>query len=759
MSQNPVDSKERQRHPHWQAECSYLEAVNKLLKESIERETNNLVAARQSLIKAQEELQENMPYSAEDTDKSADTSQYLNIVYAQAASYQVSLQKLRLYQRLEGSPYFGRIDFTEKGLPRESFYIGRGTLRDPESFRIMVYDWRAPVSSLFYRAGLGPASYQAPDGEISGEVDLKRQYDIKKGSLNFFFDTEVNIHDEMLIRALSQNASAKMRDIVETIQKEQDMIIRDSESDLLMVQGTAGSGKTSVALHRVAYLMYQSLARPLAAHNVLVISPHEVFSTYISQVLPDLGEENINSLTFEILIAQYLTQGQQMLTRAQQLETLLITKSYKSQKLARDTAAFKTSAAFCTILERYARYYEHKIYRFPDIYYNGSYIATRQELKEESLRDRLTIPFTKRLEQIKKRLLQKLHQAKRKRLPELEEFVTNYPDHQLEIRSFARLLSYKHSAGLLHMIMQIDQIDFTALYRSLFVDPVLFYNLARGLTLPDNIDEILAFCRQSGDPQILSYEDALAKAYLKILLDGTKTYPDIKQIVVDEFQDYGPLHYALLNRIFPKASYTIIGDIHQSVANVGNLSLFEDIKKILNKKKSSLAVLRQSFRSSYEISLFSQQFLTDPNDTVHFERHGTPPIIRFFTDQNSLDRGIIEYIRYCRSQGYESIALICKTMAQAKALYKRLRQQTPLRLITENSTELVSGALVLPVYLAKGLEFDSVLLYQTNAENYNSPDDRRLLYIGATRALHHLALYYSGRLSPLVNHGSINQPY
>lgn len=751
MSQSSNHPPTMSQHPHWSAECAYLDSVNNLLQHNIDRETKKLAQSRQDLLDVQSYVQENMASSAADTDKGADTSQYLNILNTQAASYQVILQKLKQYKLMQGTPYFGRIDFVEQGSDREAVYIGRGTLMDQDKYEIKVYDWRSPIASIFYRAGLGKAAYKAPDGEISGEVLLKRQYEIHQSKLHFFFDTELNIKDQMLVQALSQNASPQMKDIVETIQKEQDVIIRDVDSDLLMVQGTAGSGKTSVALHRVAYLMYQALAKPLVAHNVILISPNEIFSQYISQVLPDLGEEKINNLTFDLLIAQYLSEGQQMLSKAQQTEILLCSTDPAAQTLDREIAAFKTSTAFCTLLERLAWHYEHKVYRFPDIYHNNKYLANRQELKAELMRDRKTVPFTKRLSHIKERLLEKIHLSKKERLPELELFVTNYPDHQLEIRAFARLLSYKNSAGTMHAIQQLDQIDFSAIYSSLWQDRPLFYRLAKGLKLPPNIDEILAVCQSRWNPQLLNYEDGAGIAYLRILLEGTQSYLDIKQVVVDEVQDYGPLHFALLQHWFPKARYTVLGDVEQTVASPASLSLYEDIKNVLNKPKSTLAVLKQSFRNSYEISAFSSQFLNQPDQVLHFQRHGTAPAVFSLPDQAALDQKLINQIKSCRAQGHQSIAIICKTMAQASALVQRIRHLTPLRLITENSTELGSGTLVLPIYLAKGLEFDAVLLYQTTVENYQTPEDRRLLYIASTRALHHLSLFYSGEISPLIN--------
>ncbi len=736
-------------HPDFHLEAGYLAKTLALLQKCLAAELEKLDQTHQSLVEAREELQDNLPASPNDADKRADTTQALNVLRAQAAAYQAIQYKIGQYQRMEPAPYFGRVDFIETGYPSESIYIGRGTLIDPSDGRIRVYDWRAPVSSLYYRYGLGKAFYQAPAGEIHGEVTLKRQYDIRNGELAYFIDTDINIDDPSLRYALSQNASPQMKAIVETIQKEQDQIIRDMDSELLMVQGSAGSGKTSVALHRVAYLMYRGLTSRLAAHHIIIISPNALFSQYISQVLPDLGEENIANLTFDTVFAG-LDAGRPVETRAKQAEALLSNPDPAAAALDRDILAFKASSVFCTLLDRLVWHYEHKILSFPDFYCNGHYIAQRAELKEELLRDRVSLPLTKRLAQIQERLLEKIHKEKKERLPQLEEFVSNFPDHQLEVRSFARLLSAKRSASLVRAAQKITEINGLSVYRLLFEDPGLFRRLSKGLTLPDNIEQILEASREKLTADSLSHADGAALTYLKLKLDGLQSYPDIQQVIVDEVQDYGPLHFALLDRWFPNARYTILGDLCQSVERPAPESLFEDIRKVLHKKKAASVILRQSYRSSFEISRFSQRFLDHPETVEPFERHEGAPEITGFPDRETMDRALTEGIRKYRETGCGSIAVLCKTMAEANGLYQRLRGRHALRLVTEDTPNVGSGTMILPIYLAKGLEFDAVLVYSADAGSFSSSDDRRLLYIACTRALHHLSLYYAGEKSPLI---------
>ena len=736
-------------HPDHALETAYLAKTMDLLRQSLADELDKLIQSKKDLLEAREDLQDNLPGSPNDTDKRADTSQSLNALRAQAAAYQTIQYKIAQYKRMESSPYFGRVDFTETGYPKESIYIGRGTLIDHANGHIRIYDWRAPVSSIFYRYGLGAASYLAPAGEISGQVTLKRQYDIQEGQLAYFIDTDINIDDQVLRYALSQNATPQMKAIVETIQKEQDQIIRDMDSELLLVQGSAGSGKTSVALHRVAYLMYQGLTSPLAAHHIIIVSPNALFSQYIAQVLPDLGEENIASLTFDTVFSN-LDIGRPVETRSQQAEALLGNPDTEAAALEREMLAFKTSSVFCTLLDRLIWHYEHKILAFPDFYYNGRYLARRQDLKAELLRDRVKIPLTKRLAQIQERLLEKIHEAKKDRIPSLEEFVSNHPDHQLEIRGFARLLSVKRSASLVQAAQQITILDPLSIYKLLFEDPVLFGRLAKDLSLPENIADIQSACRRRLDTETLSHVDGAALTYLKTKLDGPVAYPDIQQVIVDEVQDYGALHFTLLNLWFPNARYTVLGDISQSMERQASMDLYDEIQRVLHKKKAAMVILRQSYRSSYEIGRFCRRFLDNPETVEPFERHESEPEVHGFADREAADQALIEGIRECRQAQCRSIAVICKTMSDAKDLYQRLRGQFALRLVTEDTPQIGSGTLILPVYLAKGLEFDAVLAYGTDAGHYSTPDDRRLLYIACTRALHHLSLYYFGSKSPLI---------
>ncbi len=677
-------------------------------------------------------------------------SQYVNPVSHKIAQYEMESNRILLLEKMLESPYFARIDFKFDDTPGvRNVYIGLSSLKDDKSREMYVYDWRSPIASVFYRFGTGKVFYEAPKGKISGEVGLKRQYEIKQGRLEYFFDADVQIIDEFLRKLLSQNASPKMKTIVETIQREQDIIIRDMEMDLMMVQGVAGSGKTSVALHRVAYLMYQGLSTRLSHNDILVISPNTLFEQYISSVLPELGENNVNSTIFEEILRQVLP-IKPMQSRNQFLEGLLSAADEGYRNLLKSSTRFKGSSQFIEILQRFIKDWPRRWLDFSDVYYNGRHIASRQLLKARILKANKASLLSVRLEQLEKHILELVHQERKRRIEKLERHVAAKPGHEFEVEAEARMLSIYESTALLKQIRRFTQPDHLELYRRLFSNKDYFYSLAKGIELPDDIEGILDFTRENLKKDYVHYDDALALAFLRLKTQGYTDYQGIKQVVIDEAQDYHPIHYAILNAMYPKARYTVVGDIDQTIGKQEDLSLYDQIAEIFAKKKSTLVTLEQSFRCTNEILTFSAQFL-DPGFKVHnFRRKGEIPKVLTAPSRSALDRLIIAECMTCKEMGYRSIALISKTGRDATSLYERLQDKIDIKLITSGMAADLSGVFILPIYMAKGLEFDAVLICDVDKDHFNSEADKNLLYIASTRALHRLNLFYSGEISPLL---------
>jgi DNA helicase-2/ATP-dependent DNA helicase PcrA len=680
---------------------------------------------KSAIISAKKELREEASHSianlwsSDSFEALAELSQFVNPINEKVADYEAVENKITLLERLIKSPYFARIDFKydDEDMP-ENIYIGRSSLKKDNSYEMDVYDWRSPIASVFYRFVTGQAYYDAPVGRITGEVSLKRQYEINNAVLEYFFDADVQIVDEFLRKLLSQNTSSKMKTIVESIQKDQDIVIRDMENDLLIVQGVAGSGKTSIALHRAAYLMYQGLSSKLSANNIMIISPNTLFEQYISNVIPELGEDNVTSVVFEEMLMSIL-QNNHIQSRNQFLENLITASGYRN--IIKNSIEFKTSDRFKEILDRFIHDIPSQLLKIEDIYYKGECIITKEVLLER-ISVRNEIPLWERLIQ-------------------LEEFIVDSIFDSMRIR-----LKKSEKKELLNFI----ELDALFLYRRLFSDRDYFYDLARDIELPDCMEGIFEYTQENLDTRSIHYDDAAAIAYLNLNIFGVKEYKNIKQVVIDEAQDYYPLHYEVFNLLFANAKFTILGDINQTLEKSEDLSLYEQIRKILNKKKSSLATMDKSFRCTNEILKYSSKFIEQSFEIKSFNREGDEPKIFSASDQKSLADMLVSEIELCKGKGYKSIGLICKTEKNAVTLHHMLKDKVDAPLIRNGSTADLQGVFIIPVYMSKGLEFDAVLICDADSENYYREEDKKLLYIACTRALHRLNLFCMGESSPLI---------
>ena len=546
-------------------EIQYLDEIINLLKNKLEYEKNQLENKKSDLIESRREMWENTTHSSADFDKLTDLNQYLSALQAQTFTYAELAKRISKHEKMLDSPYFARIDFTEEGYDDiEKIYIGLFNLMDDETHEIKIYDWRAPISGLYYRNEVGPVEYKAPAGLIKGYVSLKRQFKITKGKMEYFIDSNINILDEMLMVALSKNMTSKMKTIVETIQKQQDLIIRDLYNDLLVVQGVAGSGKSSVALHRIAYLMYQGLNLKLRANNVIVISPNPLFSKYISNVLPELGEDSINEYTFENIFHKLFGNKLSMKSKSENFENIITAETEEQRNFLRSYDDFKGSFVFSKIIDRFIEYYEHKLINFEDVYYNGKIIEKRELAKAFLLSGKLDMPTAKKLKIIESRILEKVRENRIERRNKIEKAVNKLNNHEFEIMSFTRLLSAKETLALTERLKKFTEFDVFELYKKLFADIILFKKISKGLELPENIDEIISYTNTTlSDSYNIPYADGIALTYMKIKAEGCDLFSDIKQVVVDEAQDYYPIHYLILKNLYKYARFTIVGDINQ----------------------------------------------------------------------------------------------------------------------------------------------------------------------------------------------------
>ncbi|HLT80289.1 MAG TPA: UvrD-helicase domain-containing protein [Cyclobacteriaceae bacterium] len=595
--------------------------------------------------------------------------------------------------KLSQTPYFGRIDFTPDSKPlRMPIYIGIHSFVGNTPGIYPIYDWRAPVSSMFYDFELGDAWYNTPGGTVKGTIRLRRQYRIRRGKMEFMIENDVNIQDDVLQLELSRTSDEKMKNIVATIQRDQNAIIRNETSTVMIIQGVAGSGKTSIAIHRIAFLLYR-FRDEISSGDILIISPNRVFSDYISNVLPELGETQIPEMGMEELAHELLEHKFTFQTFLQQVFALM-----KDTGDLGERVRFKSSLEFVNQLNRYFVHLENHWLRPRDIQVGpvrvpASFIRERFDSLQRTP------------------LLQ--------RMPMLAEEVQAYVRAEVKRRPSGRERSRIHQ-GLNEAAGSQSLME---LYRG-------FYQW---------LDREDLFTMKGN---VLEYADVFPLIYCKIRLEGISMFQHVKHLVVDEMQDYTPVQYSVLARLF-QGRKTILGDASQAI-NPYRSSTADDIRQIF--PQADVVKLNRSYRSTFEITRFTQRIVTDP-DLQIVERHGAEPEVKIFQRKEDEAAEIKALVATFRASGYRMMAIVCKKPSQARYLYDLLKA-TDVSLLTEDSDVFRDGIVVTTVPLAKGLEFDEVIVPFATRENYGNEGDRRLLYIACTRAMHKLTVTLTGERSP-----------
>lgn len=615
-----------------------------------------------------------------------------------AFSGESAVARKRKLMKLHESPYFGRIDFATGDTDATPVYIGIYTFFDDRSAENLIYDWRAPISSMFYDFELGPASYETPGGQIRGTIRLKRQYLIRDGIMEFMIENDVNIHDEVLQKELSKAADDKMKTIVATIQRDQNAVIRNDDSPVIIIQGVAGSGKTSIALHRIAFLLYR-FRESIAAKDILIISPNKVFADYISNVLPELGEEQIPEMGMEEL-AQDLLEGKfHFQTFFQQVSFLLETHDHGFIERIR----FKSDFEFLRKLNQYLIHLENNFFQAEELRIGRTVVPS--PFIHERFKAYHRIPLLKRVPQVVK---------------DIQQFVRSNTEQKLTGQEKSRIWE-----AVPRMIRANNVFDIYKNFYTWIGQPELFH-MASG--------------------NVLEYADVFPLIYCKIRMEGIQSYDHVKHLLVDEMQDYTPVQYSVLSRLF-KCKKTILGDITQTV-NPYSGSSSEGIQQVF--PQADIIKLVRSYRSTLEITEFTQQILPN-HELIALERHGPKPGIKVFANNVEETAEIRRLIEVFRNSGHHAMAIITKTHKQAKFVFNELRTMD-VHLLTADSTSFRKGVIVTTAHLAKGLEFDEVVVPFASAHNYRTAVDQRMLYIACTRAMHQLTLTYSGSFTPLIDH-------
>lgn len=616
------------------------------------------------------------------------------------------LEEMRL------APFFGRVDFLYDGEKQtQNFYIGMCTLTDDDTREILVYDWRSPVSSLFYQGETGRASYKAPLGEITGEIKLLRQYTFQNGEIKSFWDTQLHINDIILRNALSGASSEKMKPIVCTIQREQNSAIRFDTDSNLAVFGPAGCGKTSVGMHRAAWLMYDMRTAGYTP-SILMFTSNEVFSSYVSSVLPELGETQLDTCAFYELFSLYLPDFS-VASAMQQCEAVLQGNEKRIHNID------------LLYSPEFVRFVEDKICKaephFRNVSFFGQTVLSADEISRRfnALPDYVSIKS--RLETIADWVRESIDSYMLINRKELLNTVLHTTDTGDSYTQRYRNLKESFLNKTIQMVLN-----------SVEKNPVVLLRDALREFSGEN-EQVRAVIRRVHSKTVY-FEEALMLLYMQTLTGGCKIKKMPTHILIDEAQDMSVLQHKILKRLYPKSVFTVLGDINQGIAQNINTSSEDSICEIYSCYRIKL---NKSYRSTKQISEFAKQYLPDSLSSYEtFDRDGKEPVIIKTKNQIKQTADIISAV----PKEYNSVCVLVKTAEDALCFNRKLQKYIPESVAITDETKAMHGRIFcMPAFLAKGLEFDCVII--PDAQKYSGND--RLMYLFATRALHELNILYS----------------
>ncbi|MFN3866294.1 MAG: HelD family protein [Demequina sp.] len=625
-----------------------------------------------------------------------------------------SVAARRRTARLLDSPYFGRVDFrADPETDASGYYIGLHSFRDRDSLELLIHDWRAPVSSLYYDYESGEAQYATPEGAVSGVIDGKRQYKIAGGRLEYMLESTLNIGDDVLQRELSESADDKMKNIVATIQREQNAVIRNETATVLILQGVAGSGKTSIALHRVAFLLYR-FADTLSSDNVMILSPNKVFGDYIGSVLPELGEEQVKEIDFDTIARTFLAKVTDHETFSDQVAALLEGVDAEAAERMR----YKASPEFVAELDAWLSSRIEEEFQPAEIRHRAmtlpkNWVAGRFETMQ-------TVPLFTRLERLAEAAV---HQFKQR----LSHGSTTGP----------RWTSKDATAVRAQVRAMFPHKDALALYAAFYDAESSDGEARRGMYVPAGRRTI-----EHADVFPLIYTILATTRHL-----GAKAFESVRHLVVDEMQDYTPIQYAVLRQLF-SCKMTILGDSNQKV-NPFSASSVDSIQRVF--PEADRLELNKSYRSTTEITEFAQAISRNER-LVPIDRHGPVPAIRELADDGAQIATISALTESLRAHGHRSVGIVCKTVGRAAQLHEDLSAAgVDLTLLDYGSEAFASGVVITSAHISKGLEFDAVIVPDVDGDTYATAMDRSMLYIACTRAMHELHLMHVGTPTPFID--------
>ncbi|MBU3146069.1 RNA polymerase recycling motor HelD [Clostridium sp. CF012] len=706
----------------------------------------------------------------------SDNAEQFNELIINTALQDSMSKKLKDVTKGLSKPYFARVDFNEENSNKQGkYYIGKMSLMREEDHELIILDWRAPLASLYYEGRLGNASYTCLDGEIKGDIKLKRQYTIEKGELKEIFDVDITTNDDFLQAALGSNKDNRLKDIVSTIQSEQNRVIRADMWNPLIVQGAAGGGKTTIALHRIAYLMYTH-EKTIRPKDFMIIAPNRFFLSYISDVLPELGVENVTQTTFEDLAFEVIGKKLKLNEPYEKLSTIIENYSSKDSKRSNNlikSSTFKSSLEFKDMLEKYINLLENNFIPKIDFKIHDFVLFSYKELNRQFLYEYSNLPFMKRINEIKKSLVNKVKYEKNKILDHVEyqydiklntvrDQMPDCPKRREKIIFLADerdnlLLNIKK--GLKTMIRDYISKITTSSVLDYYTD---FLSSLEKFTENTSLNETMKYLKDYSLNNLLDktveMEDLSPLMYLKLSIFGLEDKISLKHVVIDEAQDFSLFQLFILEKIINSGSFTILGDLCQGIYSYRGINDWNDISKYIFAQNSSTHLsLEQSYRTTVEIMNAASSVIGSLNDprlpkAKPVIRHGDEVTVYEKNSLKEIAADIENRIIEMKEENYKSMAIICKTLKECLELKKLLKQDKNISVITGKEKDYSGGVVIIPSYLVKGLEFDIVIVANASKENYTERDlDVKLLYVAMTRPLHKLYIYSVGDKSKMLS--------
>lgn len=630
--------------------------------------------------------------------------------YVKEEAYRTIDKRLNEFTKLKESPYFGKVTFKEVDeSTAEELYIGRFGLTPEGTYEPVIVDWRAPVASLFYKGSLGETTYPVPEGNVEVDILGRRQVIIKKGQLQGIFDSEVDVKDEILQMVLTSNSGEKLKDIVMTIQEEQDEIIRAPKDKVIVVNGVAGSGKTTIALHRVSYLLYNY--RKQFGDKVLILGPNDIFMDYIAQVLPTLGESNIKQMTFQNFAISEIGIDEHVEGFSTYIE-----EAMKGNEEALEEYKYKSSQKFTEFLDLTINDMDEKYFEIKPVTFFDEEIVGLDEVKELFTKHYAYMPLFRRSEKVKRILTSKIKDKRDELVRELNA----------EIK--ARMAEIKPE----DLEIEKNNLEFQ---RRIRIREIIrgVINSRKELDSWINHEDIVSLYKRITNTINLGYMDLAGILYLMVKLDGKKCRSEIKHIVIDEAQDYNLTQLKLIKELTGCKSYTIVGDSNQRLIQTDEDPAMLNLRDIFGEDVIDYSLLK-SYRSTQEIMEYASRFLNE-NKIIPLVRNGEPVMEEEVESKEEMIDTLVSIIEDFEEEGLESIAIITKDKEKLKEISPAIKERVKVLTFDRDDIIYKGGKVLLPAYYAKGLEFDGVILID---DFENTPN--LVKYIMCTRALHRLAV-------------------